>query len=175
MLSEAREEIAVVNVLFVCLGNICRSPAAEGVLRALAQREGLGDAIHADSAATHDYHTGRRPDRRACDAAGKRGIDIAGHRARRTKAADFCRFDYVLAMDQWNLVDLRRICPPAALDRLHRFLDFASEAPLRDVPDPYHGGPRDFEEMMDLLELGARGLLRHIREHIHEHHGSGSR
>lgn len=155
----------MVNVLFVCLGNICRSAAAEGVFRALVEEEGLGAEIDIDSAATHDYHTGRPPDRRAQEAARKRGIDISRQRARRAVAADFKRFDYVLAMDQWNLDDLERICPPDARHRLNRFLDFAPDAPVRNVPDPYEGGPQHFDEMMELLDIGARALLRRILEH----------
>lgn len=158
----------MVNVLFVCLGNICRSAAAEGVFRALVERDAAGARIGADSAATHDYHTGRPPDSRAQAAARRRGFDISGQRARPVEPADFTRFDYVLAMDGSNLADLRQICPSGEDHRLHRFLDFAPEAPVRDVPDPYQGGPREFETMMNLIELGAGGLLRHIRQHLHQ-------
>ncbi len=152
----------MVAVLFVCLGNICRSAAAEGVFRALTKAEGLAHRIEVDSAATHDYQIGRPPDRRAQAIARARGIDISGQRARQADAADFRRFDYVLAMDHANLADLQRICPPNAQERLHRFLDFAPGLGVRDIPDPYYGDGRDFVVMMDLIEAGARALLTHI-------------
>jgi protein-tyrosine phosphatase len=154
----------MVAVLFVCLGNICRSATAEGVFRALMMAEGLADRIDVDSAATHDYQTGRAPDSRAQAIARKRGIDLSSQRARQVSADDFRRFDYVLAMDRANLADLRRICPPDAQARLHRFLDFSPGLEGGDVPDPYYGDQRDFALMMDLLEAGARGLLAHIRK-----------
>lgn len=157
------EEVLRVAVLFVCLGNICRSAAAEGVLRALAAAESLADRIEVASAATHDYQIGRPPDPRAQAIARARGIDISAQRARQADADDFRRFDYVLAMDRANLADLRRICPPDAQNRLHRFLDFAPALGVRDVPDPYYGDERDFVVMMDLIEAGARGLLAHLR------------
>jgi protein-tyrosine phosphatase len=154
----------MVAVLFVCLGNICRSATAEGVFRALMMAEGLADRIDVDSAATHDYQTGRAPDSRAQAIARKRGIDLSSQRARQVNADDFRRFDYVLAMDRANLADLRRICPPDAQARLHRFLDFSPGLEGGDVPDPYYGDGRDFTLMMDLLEAGSRGLLAHIRK-----------
>jgi protein-tyrosine phosphatase len=153
----------MVAILFVCLGNICRSAAAEGVFRALAAAEGLSNQITVASAATHDYQIGRPPDRRAQAVARARGIDISRQRARQAGADDFRRFDYVLAMDQANHDDLWRICPADAHKRLHRFLDFAPELGVRDVPDPYYGEAEDFIRMMDLIEAGARGLLAHIR------------
>ena len=155
----------MVAVLFVCLGNICRSAAAEGVFRSLTAAEGLAHRIEIDSAATHDYQIGRPPDRRAQAVARARGIDISRQRARQAGADDFRRFDYVLAMDHANLADLQRVCPPDAHERLHRFLDFAPGLGVRDVPDPYYGDDRDFAKMMDLIEAGARGLLAHICRH----------
>lgn len=154
----------MVRVLFVCLGNICRSATAEGVFRTLMRAEGLADRIDVGSAATHDYQTGRAPDPRAQAIARERGIDISRQRARQISANDFRRFDYVLAMDAANLADLRRICPPDAQARLHRFLDFSPGLEGRDVLDPYYGDGRDFMLMMDLLEAGTRGLLAHIRK-----------
>ena len=150
-------------VLFVCLGNICRSAAAEGVFRALAVREGLADRLTIDSAATHDYQIGRPPDPRAQAVARARGVDISRQRARQVHADDFHRFEYLLAMDTSNLLDLQRICPLAAKVRLHRFLDFAPELGVREVPDPYYGDTRDFVMMMDLIEAGAQRLLAHFR------------
>jgi protein-tyrosine phosphatase len=154
----------MVAVLFVCLGNICRSVTAEGVFQTLMRAEGLADRIVVESAATHDYQIGRAPDPRAQTIARERGIDISSQRARQVSADDFRRFDYVLAMDAANLADLRRICPPDAQARLHRFLDFSPGLEGSDVPDPYYGDRRDFTLMMDLLEAGTRGLLAHIRK-----------
>ena len=154
----------MIAVLFVCLGNICRSAAAEGVFRARMTAEGLAEQINVGSAATHDYQVGRPPDPRAEAIARERGIDISNQRARQAGADDFRRFDYVLAMDRANLADLRRICPKDAQARLHRFLDFTPNLEGSDVPDPYYGDRRDFALMMDLLEAGAQGLLAHIRK-----------
>lgn len=151
----------MVNVLFVCLGNICRSPAAEGVFRALVDREGLGHKITADSAGTAAWQAGRSPDPRAQSEARRRGIDISGLRARRIIAADFARFEYVLAMDRDNHADLSALCPQAEAHRLGLFLDFSGLAE-REVADPYYGAHQAFARMFDLIEIGARGLLAHI-------------
>lgn len=153
----------MVNVLFVCLGNICRSPSAEGVFGAVVERERLADRIQVDSAGTASYHLGRPPDPRAQAVARRRGIDLSGLRARRIEPNDFRRFDHLLAMDRRNHADLLAICPPGAEHRLSLFLAFAPEAKALDVPDPYLGGSADFERMLDLIELGARGLLAHLR------------
>ena len=155
----------MVNVLFVCLGNICRSPTAEGVFRALAEREGLGAQIGVNSAGTHAYHIGNPPDRWAQAAARRRGVEIGGLRARRAEAEDFRQFDYVLAMDRENHADLAHRCPPGFEDRLSLFLDFAPQLGRRDVPDPYYGGSDGFEAVLDIVEAASRGLLAHIREH----------
>ncbi len=153
----------MVNVLFVCLGNICRSPSAEGIFRACVEREGLSDQIAIDSAGTGNWHVGNPPDSRAQAAAKRRGIDISGLRGRVAQATDFHHFDYVLAMDHENLSDLARICPPGKEDRLALFLDFAPALGHRHVPDPYYGGHQGFEHMLDLIEGGSQGLLAHIR------------
>jgi protein-tyrosine phosphatase len=147
------------SVLFVCLGNICRSPTAEGVLRAIAAREFPGLALDIDSAGTADYHVGEPPDRRTVAAARRRGYDLGGLRARQVQSVDFARFKYVLAMDRANLAELARRAPPGAPARLALFLKFAPEANELEVPDPYYGGVEDFERVLDLCELGARGLL----------------
>jgi protein-tyrosine phosphatase len=149
----------VTRVLFVCLGNICRSPTAEAVVRELARREVPGLPIELDSAGTHGYHTGDPPDERAIFAARRRGIEMSHLRARVVEAADFERFDYLLAMDTAVLERLRRIAPRAYADRVRLFLEFAPALEQSDVPDPYYGGAKGFEEVLDLVEEGARGLL----------------
>ena len=154
----------MVKVLFVCLGNICRSPTAEGVFRALVERQELGQQIAVDSAGVGAWHIGSPPDRRAQAAARQRGIDLAGQRARQAKAGDFQRFDYILAMDAQNHSDLAGLCPPGEEHRLHRFLDFAPELSRRDVPDPYYGGGDGFNIVLDMIEAASEGLLAHIRE-----------
>jgi protein-tyrosine phosphatase len=150
------------RLLFVCLGNICRSPTAEGVLRVIAAREFPGVKIEVDSAGTADYHVGESPDPRSVAAALRRGYDIAGLRARLVQPADFEHFDYVLAMDNANLVELVRRRPSHASANLALFLEFAPEAGAAEVPDPYYGGAEDFERVLDLCEAGARGLLKRL-------------
>jgi len=146
------------RVLFVCMGNICRSPTAEAVLRDFAQRE-AGVALEVDSAGTHGYHTGDAPDERSIAAARRRGFDLGTLRARVVETADFERFDLVLAMDVAVLERLRELAPGQRADRVQLFLDFAPGLGRRDVPDPYYGGAAGFEEVLDLVEVGARGLL----------------
>jgi len=147
------------RVLFVCLGNICRSPTAEGVLRAIAAREHPDLELHIDSAGTANYHVGEPPDRRTVAAARRRGYDLGGLRARQVAPADFSRFDYVIAMDHANLAELEHLRPAAATAKLALFLEFAPEAQALAVPDPYYGGVEDFERVLDLCEVAARGLL----------------
>lgn len=152
----------VVKVLFVCLGNICRSPTAEGVFRHLVHGEGLEAQVRVDSAGTHAYHIGEAPDPRAQDEAKKRGIDISALRGRQATPEDFERFDYVLAMDGENYRNLQAICPPQMAEKLSMFLDFAPHIGVREVPDPYyHGG---FDAVYDMIENAARGLLDDIRK-----------
>ncbi len=153
-----------VNVVFVCLGNICRSPTAEGVFRAVVERHGLGRRIGVDSAGTAAYHVGESPDSRAQAAARRRGFDLSAIRARKATKGDFKRFDYVLAMDRENRAALSRICPPGEEHRLSLFLDYAPHLGRRDVPDPYYGGGNGFELVLDLIEAAAEGLLADIRE-----------
>ena len=147
------------RVLFVCLGNICRSPTAEGVLRAIAAREFPLLELGIDSAGTANYHVGEPPDRRTVAAARRRGYDLGGLRARQVTPGDFGRFEYVLAMDHANLAELERVRPEAATAKLALFLEFAPEAQALDVPDPYYSGVEEFERVLDLCELAARGLL----------------
>lgn len=152
-----------VRVLFVCMGNICRSPTAHGVFRKLIASEGLADRIEVDSAGTHAYHVGEPPDPRALETARRRGIMLGDLRARKAVAADFELFDYVLAMDRDNYRMLATICPPQQRHKLHLFLDFAPGLEVREVPDPYYGGGRGFEQVFDMVEIAAQGLLEHIR------------
>ncbi len=150
------------RVLFVCMGNICRSPTAEGVFRGLIDREGLADRFHIDSAGTHDYHVGDAPDARAQAAALRRGYDLSRLRARQVAADDFADFDFVLAMDRNNLAQLLQQCPAAHRGKVRMLLEFAGSGVPGEVPDPYYGGAQGFEQVLDLVEAGARGLLQHI-------------
>ncbi len=156
----------MVKVLFVCTGNICRSPTAEGVFTALVRRSRLDGMILADSAGTHDYHVGEPPDPRSCAAAQERGVEIGHQRARRVRADDFHDFDLIIAMDRSHHRDLRRLCPPGQEHRLRLFLEFAPQARTSDVPDPYYGDENGFERVLDLCEAAATGLLDHIRREL---------
>jgi len=153
-----------VKVLFVCMGNICRSPTAQGVFRHLVEKEGLSHLIMTDSAGTIAYHVGEQPDRRARETAAKRGVDLSDLRARKARAEDFEAFDYLIAMDYANYNDLLEISPPGREERLHLFLDFAPQRSEEEVPDPYYGGVAGFDRVFDLVEDAAHGLLQHIRE-----------
>lgn len=153
------------NVLFVCMGNICRSPTAEGVFRHKVKQANLDNLISIDSAGTHAYHVGNPPDPRAQEAARKRNIDLSDQRARRVSAEDFSKFDYVIAMDESNKDELLAICPAGYESRVHLFLDFA-ECDETEVPDPYYGQGRGFEIVLNLVEQAADGLLHHIRQNI---------
>ncbi len=153
-----------VKVLFVCMGNICRSPTAQGVFARHVAESNLSEVILIDSAGTHAYHIGEPPDSRASAAAQRRGIDLTDQKARRVEEADFEVFDYVLAMDQSNYEHLASLCLPEHRSRLHLFLDFAPELAGRDVPDPYYGGATGFERVLDLIDLASRGLLTKIRQ-----------
>lgn len=162
---EAARSKAMVKVLFVCMGNICRSPMAEGVFRRMLEGVGLVEQVYVDSAGTHSYHIGAPPDSRSQATALSRGVDLRNLRARRVVAADFVEFDYLLAMDRANYRDLLAACQDAKLQsRIRLFMDFAPALPEREVPDPYYGGPTGFERIMDLVEEGAQGLLLHLRE-----------
>jgi len=152
----------MVKILFVCMGNICRSPTAEGVFRHKVVDAGLEDNIHIDSAGTIAYHVGHPPDPRAQKAALKRGIDLSTQRARRVTSADFEEFDFVIAMDSDNHYELEAICPAEHEDRLHMFLKFAQNSGETDVPDPYYGGGYGFETVLDLIEDASEGLLQHL-------------
>ncbi len=151
-----------ISVLFVCMGNICRSPTAEGVFRHVVNEAGLADRVLVDSAGTHAYHVGEPADRRAQAAAERRGISLDGISARRVQESDFQRFQYVLAMDHLNLRTLSDQAGDEYQERLGLFLDFAS-GDEEEVPDPYYGGAAGFERVLDLVEDASRGLLETLR------------
>jgi protein-tyrosine phosphatase len=141
------------SVLFVCTGNICRSPTAEGVLRKIAREQGV--ELRVESRGTHDYHVGQPPDDRSQQHAIKRGYDLSAQRAKQVSERDFEEFDLIVAMDRGHLAILRRQCPPELLGKVRLFEN--------EVPDPYYGGPDGFEKVLDLLEAGCRNLLAEIR------------
>jgi protein-tyrosine phosphatase len=151
------------KVLFVCLGNICRSPTAAVVFRTIAAREARELEVDTDSAGTAGYHIGAPPDARSQQAARRRGYEISALRARVVAPEDFERFDLILAMDRENLAALRRRAPRERHDRIRLFLEFAPDLGASEVPDPYYGGPNGFEEVLDLIERAARALLAHLR------------
>jgi protein-tyrosine phosphatase len=153
-----------VKILFVCLGNICRSPTAEGVFRAIAARDAPELAIEVDSAGTAGYHIGEPPDARTRQAASRRGYDLSPLRARIVEPRDFENFDLILAMDRENLSVLHHRAPTHARERVRLLLEFAPNATVTEVPDPYYGGPNGFEEVLDLVEAATHGLLQHLRQ-----------
>lgn len=154
-----------VRVCFVCLGNICRSPTAEATMRRLLQAEALIEHVEIDSAGTGDWHVGHPPDRRAAEAAKRRGIEVRG-RARTVRTEDFDYFDYVIAMDLSNFADLHELAPhEEAKGKIRLLRDFDPASPPRsEVPDPYYGGGDGFETVLDICEAACLGLLEHIRE-----------
>lgn len=147
------------SVLLVCMGNICRSPTAEGVLRRKAQERGMAHLLTIDSAGTHGYHVGEAPDGRAQTAAQGRGYDLSSLRARQVSERDFVQYDYILAMDRDNLANLKRRCPPEHQHKLHLFLAFSRSYPNLEVPDPYYGGRQGFDQVLDMVEDASLGLL----------------
>lgn len=149
----------MIRVLFVCTGNICRSPTGEAVLRQQVAQRGWSDRIEIDSAGVADYHVGEPPDRRSQAHAARRGLDLSGLRARQVGLADFSQFDWLLALDRSHLVALKAQCPPALRSRVRLLMDFAPDHPLREVPDPYYGGAQGFEQVLDMIELACRNFL----------------
>jgi protein-tyrosine phosphatase len=150
------------RLLFVCLGNICRSPSAENIMNYLIQRRNLGDRLVCDSAGTASYHVGSPPDRRMAQAAKAYGIDLLG-RARQFDATDFSQFDYILAMDRQNYRDILSLDPVGQhSERVHLMCDFCRTYPDQEVPDPYYGGPEGFTYVIELLLDACEGLLDHI-------------
>ncbi len=154
------------HVLFYCMGNICRSPTAHGVFEARVRQAGMAAQVRVDSAGTHGYHVGAPPDARSQAHALRRGYDLSGQRARQLTAGDFERFDLVLAMDWDNLALGEQLCPPEHRRKLRRFAEFFQRFEHTVVPDPYTGGPAGFELVLDLVEDGSEGLLRHVRQQL---------
>lgn len=155
-----------ISVMFVCMGNICRSPTAHGVFRQLVEHAGLDRQIEIASSGTHDYHVGQSPDQRSAMAAKRRGIDISDLRAQQICADDLHRYDHVLVMDQANYVLVMQACPDALKHKVGFFLDYAPHLKLRDVPDPYYGAGNGFERVLDLVEDASRGLLRALKREL---------
>jgi len=156
----------MIRVLFVCMGNICRSPIAHGVLLQQLVDAGLSTAVEVDSAGTHAFHVGDPPDPRAQSALAQRGIDISGQRARHLSDADFVNFDYLLAMDRDNYAQMVQRCPPRRANRVRLLLDYAPGIPQREVPDPCYGGAAGFEQVIDLIELAVGELIDELAERV---------
>ncbi|MGZ8192773.1 MAG: low molecular weight protein-tyrosine-phosphatase [Methylobacter sp.] len=159
--------MAKIKVLFVCMGNICRSPTAEGVFAKLLKEHGLEEQFTIDSAGTHAHHAGEPPDLRAQKAARDRGIELVHQRARKVTLDDFEEFDFLLAMDCDNYSALIDACPDTHKDKIKYFLDYASHLGEREVPDPYFGGKYGFERVLDMIEVASAGFLKTLRESGH--------
>jgi protein-tyrosine phosphatase len=157
----------MIKVLFVCMGNICRSPTAQGTFEKVVKDAGLEKQIFIDSAGTHAYHIGENPDSRTQITAKKHGLDLSKQRARKVSLDDFEKFDYILAMDKDNYSSLKSICPDEQLDKIKLFLDYAPETGFSEVPDPYYGGENGFELVFDLTIAASKGLLETIRRNHH--------
>lgn len=152
-----------IKVLFVCMGNICRSPTAEGVFSNMVAEKNLAERFQIDSAGTHAYHVGDAPDLRAQKAARERGIELKHIRARKVVAEDFENFDHILAMDDDNHAVLHEVCPQDHAHKIRRFLEYAPHLNLREVPDPYYGGSYGFERVLDLVEQASEGFLQTLQ------------
>jgi protein-tyrosine phosphatase len=152
------------KLLVVCLGNICRSPTAEGVLRHLLAEESTDLRIEVDSAGTGDYHLGEPPDLRSQRAAKRRGIDLSGLSARQVRRQDFDEFDLILAMDRRNLADLEAMRPAWSRAEVRLFLEYAGEPGISEVPDPYFGDAGDFDRVLDLVTAASRRLIERLRK-----------
>jgi protein-tyrosine phosphatase len=154
------------KVLFVCMGNICRSPTAEGAFRNLVRQHGVEDWFEIDSAGTHAYHVGNPPDERAQKTALARGIDLSHLRARQVTIPDFELFDHILVMDRQNLDTLLFVCPKPHSHKLKLFLEYAPALKIKEVPDPYYGGDKGFEKVLDMVERAALGFLESVRREL---------
>jgi protein-tyrosine phosphatase len=161
-MSLKKREAKLFRVLFVCTGNICRSPTAEGVFRSIVDARGLSDRIEADSAGIGSWHVGEPPDARSQETARRRGVEIGDQRARTVRPDDFDWFDLLMAMDSGHYRNLGRACPPQHAGKLQMFLDYAPELGVTDVPDPYYGAGDGFERVFDMIESASAGLLAHI-------------
>jgi protein-tyrosine phosphatase len=159
-----REKTPLVQVLFVCMGNICRSPSAEALFRYHVETGGFRDFVRVASAGTHSYHVGSPADPRSHQAAINRGVDMTEHRAQQFKKEHFDQYNYILVMDEQNHRHVMGMCPPNMSEKVHYFLDFAPQLNTRIVPDPYHGGTEGFDHVLDLIEAASAGLLADIRE-----------
>lgn len=158
-------KIRNISVLFVCMGNICRSPTAEGVFRHVVKQAGMQDQIKIDSAGTHAYHVGESPDKRSQAKARENGVDLSAQRARKAMAEDFDRFDYIIAMDRSNLEDLKRLASnEEQRQKISLFMDYADDWGNSEVPDPYYGGSNGFQEVFDMVTSASEGLLEHIKK-----------
>lgn len=158
----------MIKVLFECMGNICRSPTAEGVFRGILRRKNLEDRIEVDSAGTHGYHAGEAPDQRTQRAAAVRQYDLSNMRARKVAAQDLDYFDLILAMDHNNLSVLKRICPPDKHDRLGLFMSYSKNFDDDEVPDPYYGLGHGFDLVLDMIEDAANGLMESLEQRLRE-------
>ncbi len=161
------------GVLFVCTGNICRSPSAEGILRAMARKRGLDRLLEIDSCGTFGYHVGEPPDDRAVEAAARRGYDLSDLRARKLEQSDFQLFDYILAMDGGHLEQLRHYQPADSRAQVHMMMAFTPGSGPGQVADPYYGSKRGFEEMLDQLEEGCRALVDHLEKRLQAERPAG--
>lgn len=162
----SREDQPITSILFVCMGNICRSPLAEGVMRQHLRELGLLERVVLDSAGTHGYHEGAAPDERAQAAAMRRGIDISDLRARLVVKEDFQRFDLILAMDEDNLDLLQKMAATELRSKARLLMDYAAGDAGRSVPDPYYGGPIGFERVLDMVEEATDGLLARLQAEL---------
>lgn len=153
---------STVSVVFVCMGNICRSPTAEGVFRHVVKQKKLQDVIKIDSAGTHAYHIGESPDSRSQATAKSRGVDLSAQRARKVEAIDFERFDYVIAMDRSNYENLKALATVEQQEKLHLFMDFTNAWDNTEVPDPYYGSGDGFKNVFDMVQSASEGLLENI-------------
>lgn len=155
-----------VSVMFVCMGNICRSPTAHGVFRHLVHRAGLTDRIQISSSGTHAYHVGHPPDHRSMEAARRRGIDISDLRAQQIRADDFEQYDYILVMDHANHELIMQACPETMQHKVRYFLEFAPQYKVIEVPDPYYGSGNGFERVLDMVEDASKGLLYTLKKEL---------